>query len=376
MLILLLCRKEDITKNKRVQVVLSEIRKRAGDKNVVKADGTSVVVPADVLKGWKVHIVSRNTFPTAAGLASSAAGYACLVHTLADVYAVKETYIGELSTIARQGSGSACRSLYGGFVEWQAGSKADGSDSQAIQVADEAHWPELVVLIAVVSDKKKDTGSTDGMTRSVATSALLAHRATSVVPARLAKIEAAYRAKDFPTFARCTMEDSNQFHATCLDTYPPVFYMNDVSRRLIGLVHRINGEEGHGPVPAGGAHIKVAYTFDAGPNAVLYTTKQHAPEVLAALLANFPASPDCDAPFVGNAGMEAAAQALIPTLPAHVAPSDKMPATPGAVRHVYVTSVGDGPRVLPQAQALADPVTGLPYVVADAAAAGEFDKAL
>ena len=111
---------------------------------------------------------------------------------------------GELSTIARQGSGSACRSLYGGFVRWEMGSPSNttSSDSMAVQVADEAHWTDLVLLIAVVSDKKKDTGSTDGMQRAVATSALLAHRAAAVVPARLAAIEKAYVERDFASFAK------------------------------------------------------------------------------------------------------------------------------------------------------------------------------
>jgi diphosphomevalonate decarboxylase len=184
--------------------VLREIRARAGDRKA--DDGT--VIPAATLATYRVHIVSRNTFPTAAGLASSAAGYACLVHTLADVYGVKETYAGELSTIARQGSGSACRSLYGGFVRWDMGAAADGRDSLAVQVADEKHWPELVVLICVVSDRKKETGSTDGMKASVETSELLAHRASHVVAPRLAAIEAAYKARDFPAFARITMQVS------------------------------------------------------------------------------------------------------------------------------------------------------------------------
>ncbi len=63
---------------------------------------------------YKVRVCSVNTFPTAAGLASSAAGYACLVFTLAKLFNAKETYPGELTAIARQGSGSACRSLFGG----------------------------------------------------------------------------------------------------------------------------------------------------------------------------------------------------------------------------------------------------------------------
>ena len=74
--------------------MLREIRARAGDRT----DSAGRVVPASELAGWRVHIVSRNTFPTAAGLASSAAGYACLVHTLADVYGVKESFVGEKGT--------------------------------------------------------------------------------------------------------------------------------------------------------------------------------------------------------------------------------------------------------------------------------------
>lgn len=261
---------------------MKEIRKRCRDRTTTVGkdkESSIITIPAEELRTWKVRIVSRNTFPTAAGLASSAAGYACLVHTLADVYNVTETYKGELSTIARQGSGSACRSLYGGFVEWSMGTRVDGSDSLAVQIADEHHWPELSLLIAVVSDKKKDTGSTDGMVRSVATSPLLKHRSLAVVPERLTLIEKAYRNKDFTTFATLTMQDSNQFHAACLDTFPPIFYMNDISKRVISLVHKIN--EVAGSTIAG-------YTFDAGPNAVIFTLKPNVAHILAVLLANFP----------------------------------------------------------------------------------------
>jgi diphosphomevalonate decarboxylase len=90
-------REEDLRGNKRVAAVLREVRARAPER----------------LRALRVCVVSRNTFPTAAGLASSAAGYACLVHALADAFEVREAYPGELSTLARQGSGSACRSLPG-----------------------------------------------------------------------------------------------------------------------------------------------------------------------------------------------------------------------------------------------------------------------
>jgi diphosphomevalonate decarboxylase len=88
--------------NKRVLAVLREIRARARSRT----DGAGETVSGEVLASWKVHIVSRNTFPTAAGLASSAAGYACLVHTLCDVFGVKESYPGasELRSAVRMPS--------------------------------------------------------------------------------------------------------------------------------------------------------------------------------------------------------------------------------------------------------------------------------
>ncbi|TWW68127.1 Diphosphomevalonate decarboxylase [Takifugu flavidus] len=223
----------------------------------------------------KVHICSVNNFPTAAGLASSAAGFACLVYTLAQVFGVE----GELSAIARQGSGSACRSMYGGFVQWLMGQKEDGKDSVAQQVEPESHWPELRILVLVASAEKKPVGSTSGMQTSVETSALLKHRAESVVPGRMAEMIEAIGRRDFATFAELTMKDSNQFHATCLDTYPPIFYLSSVSQQVINLVHRYNRHYGE---------TRVSYTFDAGPNAVIFTLKQHVPEFLQVVQHFFP----------------------------------------------------------------------------------------
>lgn len=70
------------------------------------------------------------------------------------------------------------------------------------------------------------------------------HRAESVVPGRMVEMIEAVRRKDFAAFAELTMKDSNQFHATCLDTYPPIFYLNSVSQQVINLVHRYNRHYG------------------------------------------------------------------------------------------------------------------------------------
>ena len=269
---------ENPENNKRVQKVLNEIRKRA-NKDIIINETTTIT--ANELKTYGVHIISYNTFPTAAGLASSASGYACMVHALSNLFQIEETFNGELTTIARQGSGSACRSLYSGFVKWDMGSKADGTDSIAIQVAKKSDWKNMEAIICVVSDKKKDVGSTGGMASSVKTSKLLKHRAECIVDERLNEIEKAYLNNDFETFGRITMQDSNQFHATCLDSFPPIFYMNDVSRDIIQLVHKYNESCGK---------IVAAYTFDAGPNAVIFVEKNNVPTLLKGLLSSFPSS--------------------------------------------------------------------------------------
>ncbi|KAM6950282.1 diphosphomevalonate decarboxylase [Lycodopsis pacificus] len=262
-------KEEDIT-HPRLQSCLREIRRLARKR---RNDGDPALDSMGL--SHKVHICSVNDFPTAAGLASSAAGFACLVYTLARVFAVE----GELSGIARQGSGSACRSMYGGFVQWIMGQKDDGKDSLAQQVAPETHWPELRVLVLVASAERKPVGSTSGMQTSVQTSRLLKHRAESVVPGRMVEMIEAVQRKDFAAFAELTMKDSNQFHATCLDTYPPIFYLNSVSQQVIKLVHRYNRHYGE---------TRLAYTFDAGPNAVIYTLQQHVPEFVQAVQQFFP----------------------------------------------------------------------------------------
>lgn len=220
---------------------------------------------------WKLHIVSENNFPTAAGLASSAAGFAALVVAISKLFQLPQSY-SEISKIARKGSGSACRSLFGGYVAWEMGDKTDGSDSKAVEVAPLDHWPEMKAAVLVVSADKKDTPSTSGMQLTVHTSDLFQERIKNVVPQRFEEMKKAILDKNFPLFADLTMKDSNSFHATCLDSFPPIFYMNDTSKKIIKLCHLINDFYNE---------TIVAYTFDAGPNAVLYYLQENESRLFA-----------------------------------------------------------------------------------------------
>ncbi|NXC57183.1 MVD1 decarboxylase, partial [Aleadryas rufinucha] len=274
------------------------------------------------------------------------------VSTLARLYGVEE----ELSEVARRGSGSACRSMFGGFVQWQRGERPDGTDSLALQVAPETHWPELRVLVLVVSGEKKPVGSTEGMQTSVETSPLLKHRAEVVVPERLAQMMRHIRERDFEGFGQLAMRDSNQFHATCLDTFPPIFYLTDVSRHIIALAHRYNAHHGHTKVPAGprGCHStvalpqvptspplppQVAYTFDAGPNAVIFALANTVAEFVEVVRRSFPPTTNGDQFVrglpVGSATLSQELVAAVVTEP-----------VPGAVQYILHTKPGPGPQLV------------------------------
>jgi len=265
-------------------------------------------------------------------LASSAAGYACLVAALANLYGVQDT---ELSSIARVGSGSACRSVYGGWVRWTMGVEEDGSDSIASQVVPADHWPEMQILILVVNSGKKEVSSSTGMQDSVRTSDLIDHRAKVVVPARMKAIEAAIQAKDFNTFGEITIKDSNQFHACCLDTYPPIFYLNDNSRHIIQIMSRYNAYHGT---------VKAAYTFDAGPNAVIYCLKDDVQEILGLVNTYLPnaTAPEDGEGFYRGLSTEAPADSA---LSAEIKEKIGMPSVTDGIKYVLHTAPGPGPIV-------------------------------
>lgn len=195
-------------------------------------------------------------------------------------------------------------------------------------------------LICVVSDKKKGTSSTSGMQRTVETSPLLQHR-LKIVPDRMAGMEKAIAARDFDGFAALTMADSNNFHAVCLDTSPPIFYLNDVSRALIGLVEEINRAS-----VAETGKLVAAYTFDAGPNCVIYALEENMAKIVGAVQKYFPTEAEFPDPFgLFKDGKEAG----------EIKGFNKGWSTAwekGSVKSLIHTRVGDGPRRLVEAESL------------------------
>ena len=219
-----------------------------------------------------VHFESSNNFPTAAGLASSSSAFAALA--LAATHAAGLTpSLPELSALARQGSGSASRSLWGGFVTWSLGERKDGQDSHGHPIADQDHW-DLRVLVALVSDKKKAISSRDGMNRTQQTSPLFDGWIASG-PADVTEAEKAIRAKDLQWLGEVMEHSTMKMVGTMFSARPPVVYMKPAT---VAVLHAISELRSSG-VPAW-------TTMDAGPNVKILTTPQAAPQVEAALRAH------------------------------------------------------------------------------------------
>ncbi|MCL4380826.1 MAG: diphosphomevalonate decarboxylase [Candidatus Marsarchaeota archaeon] len=222
----------------------------------------------------KALVISENSFPTAAGLASSASGISTLVYACNDALKLGLS-AKELSIIARQGSGSSCRSVVGGIAKWnKGGNESDGSDSYVEQIVDEKYWPELMDIIAIVDPGKKKVSSRAGMKQTVETSPLYKLRPKYVEENIIPQLTEAIKSRDFEAMGKLIMKESNDLHAVMLDTYPPIFYLNDISRDIIYAVHELNQSRGK---------IIGAYTFDAGPNAHIITTQENKDGIISLL---------------------------------------------------------------------------------------------
>ncbi len=216
------------------------------------------------------RVVSRNSFPTGAGLASSASAFAALA--LAATTASGRTLDPvALSVLARQGSGSACRSLWGGFVTWQKGERADGLDSHGVPLLEASAW-DVAMVVAVVSTDKKSVGSTEGMERSRRTSPLYdTWVATS--DADLAAGEAAVRARDLVALGEVMEASTHKMHATMLTSRPPLLYWQPATVACLHAVWALREQEG----------VAAYTTMDAGPQVKVLCSAEDAGRVARAV---------------------------------------------------------------------------------------------
>lgn len=221
----------------------------------------------------RAHVISTNNFHTGAGLASSASGFAALV-TAADRAYDLGLPPERLSALARIGSGSAARSIFGGFVEMHRGMRADGSDSVAAPLAEADDWP-LEVVIAVSDRGRKSVGSTEGMQRTAATSPFYSAWVANQ-PADLARAREAIAARDFDTLAAVSEASALAMHGLAMSARPGLLYFNAATMECLHRIRQLRAEG-----------VAVFFTVDAGPQ-VKAICRPEAADAVAAALAGVP----------------------------------------------------------------------------------------
>lgn len=209
---------------------LDLFRERAGVKTYARVDST-------------------NHVPTAAGLASSASAFAALAGAARQALNI-DMSDQELSTYARRGSGSATRSIFGGFVEWQMGTNS--ANSMAVKV-DDGLWDIGMVIIALNKQQKK-ISSRKGMRHTVESSPFY-ESWKQVATDDLEKIKLAIEKRDINKIGQIAEANAMRMHATTLAADPPFTYFEPDSLRAMEAVRAIRKQG-----------IPAYYTMDAGPN--------------------------------------------------------------------------------------------------------------
>lgn len=214
------------------------------------------------------NVESSNTFPTGAGIASSASGFAALTAAGAAALRLKLTP-RQLSALARLGSGSACRSMVGGWAEWLPAARHE--DSYAVQVAPPEHW-DVRDLVAVVSRERKTVSSAQG--HILATSSPLFAARLREVETVLPEVRRAILARDFTALGALAEADALSIHAIMLTSRPSLIYWLPATLEVIHAVQAWRAE---------GAPCY--FTIDAGPNVHVLTPAAAAEEIKTRLKA-------------------------------------------------------------------------------------------
>ena len=229
----------------------------------------------------RLAIDTRNTFPAGSGIASSASGFAALTIAATAALTASDDFSAlaaagfdrtALARLARLGSGSAARSIYGGYVHWQAGETGD--DQRVTQVLAQGDF-DLGDVIAIVSAAEKPVSSSKA--HAFAWSSPLFATRLSGVDERLTRVEAALRARDFSALGREAEAEALEMHAVIMTATPSVNYLAAATRDVLAWVRE---ERAAG-------RFEAYFTLDAGPNVHILTRAADATRVANALRARF-----------------------------------------------------------------------------------------
>jgi diphosphomevalonate decarboxylase len=241
----------------RVSALLDLVRERAGFR-------------------LRAAVRSRNSFPTAAGLASSASGFAALTFAAVHAAGLDDEIDGRtLSQLARRGSGSAARSIYGGLVILHRGERDDGEDCFAEPVepvGSGAPW-DLRLVVGVAGEAPKDTLSTDGMQRTARTSPYFGPWVEQH-PAELVAAQQAIARRDLETLGEITERSCLRMHASALAADPGVIYFRGPT---VDGFHAVRALRAKG--------VGAWFTADAGPHVKALCSPSDAARVAETLAA-------------------------------------------------------------------------------------------
>lgn len=217
-------------------------------------------------------IESENFVPTAAGLASSASAYAALAGACNEALQLGLSD-KDLSRLARRGSGSASRSIYGGFAEWEKGH--DDESSFAHRVEADGWENELAMVFVVINNKSKKVSSRSGMSLTRDTSRFYQYWLDNVEP-DLKEIKEAIAQKDFKRMGEVIEANGLRMHATNLGAQPPFTYLVPESYDAMRIVHECRE-----------AGLPCYFTMDAGPNVKVLIEKKNQQAIVDKFLQEF-----------------------------------------------------------------------------------------
>lgn len=217
------------------------------------------------------EVSTINKVPTSAGLASSASGFAALAASASKAIGLNLNK-KDLSRLARRGSGSATRSIYGGFVEWKKGFSDE--NSYAVPFEEEVDWPINVVAV-MVNQSEKQMSSSKGMQISVNTSPYYSAW-EKVSKKALKEIKVAIKNRDFDKMGKIAEENAMQMHALTLSSSPDYTYFDADSLKVMNLVHSLRS-----------SGLTCYFTMDAGPNVKILVEKQNTSKLVSELEKEF-----------------------------------------------------------------------------------------
>lgn len=211
-------------------------------------------------------VVSVNNFPMSTGLSSSGSGFAALTIAAAHAIGLKLDE-RELSILSRQGSGSSCRCVCGGFVEWLDGADSETSYAQTILPASD--WP-LRDLVVIVSEDKKQLSSTEGHDLAETSPFFSARQAH--IQAKLERVRAAILARDFHALGEIAEAEALEFHTILLTSQPNILLLYPGTVAVMHAVRRLRQ-----------TGVPVYFTINTGFNIHVLTLPEHEAQVQAAL---------------------------------------------------------------------------------------------